>query len=616
MATNVSIAIALVVGLGMIAQWLAWRTRLPAIILLAAVGLVAGPVLGILHPIEVFGPVVEPVIDLCVAVILFEGGLNLQFREIRGAATGVRRLVYLGIPLSWTLGSIAAHMLGGLSWPVAWLFGAIIVVTGPTVIIPLLRHSMLNRRAASYLRWEGIINDPLGALLAVLVFQYIVYTGEGAAYGDVLRGLGLAVATAFVLGGGVAYLAGQAFHRGWVPEYLKSPLSLALVLLVYVAANTAQSNAGLLAVTIMGVVMGNMDLPSIQEMRRFKEYVTILLVSVVFILLSASLEPEALRRLDWRSAALIAGLVLVVRPLAVMLATLRSGMDWRNRALVAWVAPRGIVAAATAGVFAPRLLAAGYADAEVLVPLVFALIFVTVLLHGTTLGTFARWLGLASSARNRVLIVGASPWSTDLALTLKDVGVETLTVDGSWHRLRSARLAGLAVYYGEILSEAAQLNLDLSDVGTLLALTSNDAYNALVCTAFAPEIGRERVLQLPMFAADDADPRALTRTVRGRIAFDESALYEELWRRHSQGWKFQKTRLTETFGFEDYLKDCAEGTFTLMLVRADGAISVHSPQAPISPKAGETVVCFGPPRARSAGREVGENERVSEQDER
>jgi hypothetical protein len=236
---------------------------------------------------------------------------------------------------------------------------------------------------------------------------------------------------------------------------------------------------------------------------------------------------------------------------------------------------------------------------------------VTVLLHGITLGTFARWLGLASSKRNRMLIVGASPWSTDFALTLKDVGVDALIVDGSWHRLRAARLAGLNVYYGEILSETAQLNLDLGDVGTLLAVTSNDAYNALVCTAFAAELGRERVLQLPMYAADDADPRGMTRTVRGRIAFDESALYEELWRRHSQGWKFQKTRLTETFSFEDYLRETSEETVTLLLVKPEGAVSVHSPQAPISPKAGDTVVSFGMPRTKNSARET-----AGEQDER
>ncbi|MGD8378432.1 MAG: sodium:proton antiporter, partial [Gammaproteobacteria bacterium] len=493
MSHSFAYAVVLVLGLGILAQWVAWRVRLPAIVLLALVGVIAGPVSGVLHPRQAFGDYLESIIGLCVAVILFEGGLNLAFHELKVAAAGVRRLVYLGVPLNWMGSAAAAHYVGGISWPVSWTFGAIVVVTGPTVIMPLLRQAVLNRRTASYLKWEGIINDPIGALLAVLVFQFLVFSGEGSPHGDVMLSLGKALLSAVALGGSAGYLAGQAFRRGFVPEYLKMPITLTLVLIVYVAGNLVQQEAGLLAVTIQGIVMGNMGLPSIQEMRRFKEYITIMLVSAVFILLTANLDPGTLQNLEWRALPLIVVLMVLVRPLAVWLATIGAGMDLRDRLLVGWVGPRGIVAAAVAGVFAPRLVAGGYPDGQVLVPVVFTLIMATVLLHGVSLSWLARRLGLAARARNRILIVGSSPWTTGLARLLQDLDQKVLIVDTSWHRLRHARLAGLSVYYGEILSDVAVESLELNDVGILLAATSNDAYNALVCTAFANELGRNSV---------------------------------------------------------------------------------------------------------------------------
>lgn len=599
MEHSAAYAIAVVLALGLIAQWGAWRVRLPAIVLLSVAGLLAGPVFGWLNPSEDFGHFLQPVIGLCVAVILFEGGLSLQFHELREALSGVRRLVYFGVPLSWTLGALAGHYIGGLSWPVALVFGAIIVVTGPTVIMPMLRHAMLNRRTASYLKWEGIINDPIGALLAVLVFQYFVFSGEVTAIDDVLAGLGRAILAAGLFGALPAYLMGIAFRNGYAPEYLKAPLTLVLVLVGYVMSNQFQHEAGLLAVTVMGIVMGNMGLPSIQEMRRFKEYITILLVSSVFVLLTADLQPEVLQRMNWRHLALVAAVMFLVRPASVWLATVRADMSWKDRALVGWIAPRGIVAAAVAGVFAPRMQEAGYADAYLLVPVIFSLIFATVLAHSFSLGVIGRWLGLASKKRNRVLIVGASPWTSELAKQLQNLNVGVLLVDSSWHRLRDARLAGVPVYYGEILSDIAEESLELNDVGTLLAATSNDAYNALICNRFGAELGRSKVFQLPMYDADDDDPRGMARANRGQVAFGEKAVYEELWSHLAAGWTFQKTRLTENYTWEDYQEECADETIHLLMVTAEGDVVINSQQYAIAPKTGDTIVGFGPKKTES-----------------
>ncbi|HEX7048061.1 MAG TPA: sodium:proton antiporter [Gammaproteobacteria bacterium] len=599
MGHHAAYSIALVIGLGLLAQWAAWRVRLPAIVLLLVFGLIAGPGLGWINPSEDFGDFLRPVISLCVAVILFTGGLSLQFHELREAAAGVRRLVYFGVPLSWALGSLAAHFIGGLSWPVALTFGAIIVVTGPTVILPMLRHAMLNRRTASYLKWEGIINDPIGALLAVLVFQYFIYSGEAGALNETIAGLARAIVVGGLLGTVPGWLAGHAFRRGYVPDYLQPPLMLALVIAVYVGANEAQHEAGLLAVTVLGIVMGNMRLPSIHEMRRFKEYITVLLVSSVFVVLTADLDRAIIARIDWHVAALIAVVMLVVRPVTIWIATIGADMDWRDRALLGWIAPRGIVAAAVGGLFGPALFGAGYVDADLLVPLIFTLVFATVLAHSFTLGPLSRWLNLAAEKRNRVLLVGASPWSTELARTLKSMDIGVLLVDTSWHRLREARLAGIPVFYGELLSENAERSLELSDVGTLLALTSNDAYNALVCTGFAGELDRAQVYQLPIYAADDDDPRALAKTMRGQVAFGEHAVYEELWTHLAAGWKFHKSTLSESYSWEDYRHEMSEDTLHILRVDSDGEVSVHSPQKKFEPKAGDTVVSFGPEKTAS-----------------
>ncbi len=587
--------IVLIFALGVLAQWLAWRWRLPAIVLFAAAGLLIGPVFQVVDPSVVLGDIFRPVVSLCVAIILFEGGLNLHWHELSSAASGVKRLVSVGALLSFIFGSLAAHWIGGLSVPVAMVFGAIIVVTGPTVIMPLLRQARLNRRTASYLKWEGIINDPVGALAAVLIFQVFVLSDPSADSG-LLSGLFRALVAGIGLGGGVAWLLGRAFNSSAIPEYLKAPCTLASVLVVFVLANHMQHEAGLLAVTVMGLAMGNMDLPSMEEMRRFKEYITLMLVSSVFVLLTADIDPAIIGTLDWRAAALILALMFVVRPAAVLLATLWTDMRWSERLLVAWIAPRGIVAAAVAGVFGPDLVAAGFPDGELLAPLVFALVFATVICHGFTISWLARRMDLTVSP-NTVLLVGASPWTIALAQMLnRELSGNILLVDNSWHRLREARLAGVPVKYGEILSEELQQGLEMASVNCVLSATSNDAYNALVCRHFSAELGREKVFQLPMYAAEESHKRRhVAKPLTGVMAFSNNSQYEELWRRHFQGWSFSKTRITDTYSWESFLADVAGESIPIGMIQKGGRMLFHAPLSPIRPQPGDTVIYYAPP---------------------
>lgn len=587
--------IVVVIALGMAAQWLAWRFRFPVIILLMAMGFITGPVLGWIHPSRDFDHLLHPLIEIAVAVILFEGSINLRWHEYRETGINVNRLVTLGLLLTWILSSIAAYYIAELSWPIALIFGAIIVVTGPTVIMPLLKHAKLKRQPAAVLKWEGIINDPLGALLAVVMFGYFAAAEHISIATGIVGNLILALFAAAISGSVVGYWLGWSFYHGNVPEYLKAPVALASVLSLYVLLNLIQEEAGLVAVTAAGVVFANRPLRNIEEIRRFQEYITVLLVSTVFILLTANIPLAVVERLNWRSAALLSVIVFVVRPLAVYLATLGTAMQWRQRILVGWIAPRGIVAAAIAGLFAPRLIQKGFAAAEQLLPLVFSLIAVTVVLHGLTLGWLARKLGLAALNPSGLLIIGASPWSIELAKAFHAQQIPVIISDESWLRLQSARAAELQTHLGQILSEYAQQSLELHEVSHLLAATANDAYNALVCTRFAHELNRNNVYQLPSLPQDEKDEKKMARTIRGRIAFDLKTRYEDLSRCHYEGWRFHNTPLSKKFTLEDFLAQLPHGTILISRITQLGEISLYPLKESEKPGAGDVIINYQPP---------------------
>jgi NhaP-type Na+/H+ or K+/H+ antiporter len=591
--------VALIGVLGVGSQWLAWRFNLPAIVLMSIAGLLAGPVFGVLSPGEDFGPFLQPLIALAVGVILFEGGLTLNFRELRGISRGVRQLVLIGAPVAWVLNALAAHYIANLAWPVAILFGAVLIVTGPTVIIPLLRQAKLCPRPAAVLKWEGIINDPIGALLAVLVFEYAVFTGSDVSF----AGNAVWLAAAAAIAGGIGYGSGRglalAFARGWIPEFLKAPVILAAVLACYEAANLVHHEAGLLSVTAMGITLANARVHSIDEVRRFKENIAVILVSAVFVVLTATLSREMLRAADWRLFAFVAAVLFVTRPLTVWLSTIGSDMSWREKLLVGWIAPRGIVAVAVSGFFGTALATSGYPDGSRLIVLTFAIVFATVVAHGFSIGWLARRLGLATASRPGVLMVGASPWSVELAAALREQEVPVTIADRNWTHLKAARFANIPYYFGEMLSEATEHHLDLNPFGYLLAVAGNDDYNALVCSDFAPEFGRTNVFQLGVERGHEDDPHGVSFALRGRPLFPSGRGFEEIMRLHDAGWTFQKTRVTEAYGLDAHLADRPDGAETLVVVRKSGGLAFSAQQTRVQAEPGDIVIGFAPPIERT-----------------
>ncbi|WP_404384611.1 cation:proton antiporter [Caenispirillum salinarum] len=597
MAEGLVLKIALILVLGVGAQWAAWRYQIPAIVLLAVVGLIAGPATGVLQPAQDFGPLLQPAIGVAVAVILFEGGMSLNLGSLRGSAKAVRRLIVFGAPLGWFFGAVAAHFIGGLSPAVAILFGGLLVVTGPTVIAPMLRQARLSHRPAAVLRWEGIVNDPVGALFAVLTYEVAVHWVLDQPLIVVAGGLAVGIAVALALGVAVGLGCIQAFQRGWVPEFLKAPLVLGAILLCFAVSNLVYDEAGLLAVTALGMTIGNSRVSSLDELRRFKEYVTTALVSSVFVVLTATLSWDAFGSLNWRHLAFIAAILLLVRPAAVLLSTLGTPLPWKERALVAWIAPRGIVAVAVAGLFATKLQVVGFEDAALLVPLAFAIVFTTVVAHGFSIGWLAKVLGLVSTRRPGILIVGASRWTVALARALKDLDVPAIIADGDWHRLRLARQQNVPTYFGDVLSEVTEHHLEFNAFGHLIAATPNDAYNALVCTDLAPELGRINVYQTGCHEASD-HPRRRSFTLGGKTLLRSGADTDDLERRMLAGWTFQKTRLTGAFTFDDFLANRNTDAEILLVLKHDGRIVFATHKERPKAAEGDVVLSFVPPESR------------------
>ncbi|MCB1334894.1 MAG: sodium:proton antiporter [Roseivivax sp.] len=588
------LAFGLVGALGVGAQWLAWRLRLPAIVLMLGAGLAVGPGMHLLDPSRDLGDLLQPVIAIAVAIILFEGGLTLNLRSLMDAATGVRRLVVIGAPLGWLASTLVLRHAAGLGWESAAVFGGIMIVTGPTVIAPLLRQARLKKRPAALLQWEAIVNDPVGALAAVLAFEVVIVLRTSAGIGHAAAELALGIGVASVLGLAAGWGLAWAFANAKVPEYMKVPVLFVSVLAVFAVSDAVLHESGLLAVTLMGVLIANAHLPSYAEIRRFKEHATVLLVSGVFILLAAGMDRQTLASLDVTALVFVLSVILIARPLPVLAALAFTDVPWRERLLVAFTGPRGVVLVAVAGLFGERLAALGVEDGARIAPLAFALVAATVILHGFTLVPMARLLGLSAASAPGVIIVGGSRWSQSLAEALTKMELPVMVTDPNRSHLRAAREAGIRAFTGDILSEAAEHSLDLIAYQTVIAATDNDAYNTLVATDLAPEFGRENVFQLTRDTSDSAR-YALPATLGGRRLAPGNT-YWEAQRAITEGWTFRATRLSKEFTLEDWRAKNPEAVAVADL--AGGRLRFLTDKTAPQDGEGVQLLVFGPARDR------------------
>ena len=592
MTIELGLMLAGMLMIGFLAQWLAWRVKLPAILFLLLAGILLGPVSGVLDPDKLLGGLLFPIVSLAVALILFEGSLTLRFHELPGIGHVVRGLVSYGAVTALLLLALAAHIVAGLSWSIALLFGALACVTGPTVIAPMLRTLRPNARIANTLRWEGIVIDPLGALFAVLIFEAIVSRQEGHTIGIFIATIGCGS----VIGALAAVLVGYLLRRQMIPEYLQNYAVLAAVLLAFSVSNGITHESGLLAVTIMGIALGNMRGVHIDDILDFKESLTTVLVSVLFILLAA--------RLHWPlpNGMLLAGIMLfviaqlIVRPVTVLLASLGSGLTWRERALIAWVAPRGIVAASVSALFALRLDALGVSGGDALVPLVFILIIGTVVFQSATARPLAKWLKVAEPEPRGLLIFGSDHVARAIAGALNEAGFHVLLADDDWEGIRLARMEGLSTFFGNPTSPHSERHLDLTGIGRLLALSTHRERNSLACVHYRQEFGREKVYRLRnLTPQENTDRAALSGNLLAPPLFQEEMTHGRFAEMLGQGWRIKSTRLSTTFDWPHFIEQYGSNTVLMFGVEEKGALRVASAKRELEPKAGWLVIALVPP---------------------
>lgn len=574
MVEKITGMLALIGVLSLFCQWLGWKLRLPAILPLLLCGLLLGPAFGVLNPDAIFGDLLFPIISLGVAVILFEGALTLNFKEIKDHGRMVTHLVSIGMVITWGCISTATFYLLDFSWEVALLFGALVVVTGPTVIVPMLRSVRPKSQLASILRWEGIVIDPIGALLAVLVFEYITVSGNQTSH--VLYALGSMLTLGLGLGAASGYLIGQVIRHNLLPHYLRNTAVLTLMLGIFVGSNLLQEESGLLTVTVMGIWLANMRGVDIAEILEFKETLTVLLISALFILLAARLDSNAMMDLGWGGIGVLAVTMLIARPVSIWVSGIGTSLSKADKWFLCWIAPRGIVAAAVSSLFAIKLEANNVQGAEAIVPLVFLIIIGTVVIQSLTAGRWAKYLGVTSGSAQGLLIFGASKFSRELAKILKSKDVKVLLADSNWDNIRLARMDNIPVYFGNPASEHAETYMDLTGIGRVLIMSPYKQLNPLVTFYFQDVLGAKKVFGLNN-AEQGSARHQLSETYKQRLClFGDTVSYAKIASQMAKGAQLKVTNLTENFTFEHFRKRYGETALPLVYLTKEGKVVIVS----------------------------------------
>lgn len=598
----------LVLLLGVAAQWLAWRIKVPSILLLLLFGLGLGywttpdAVLNRLagSDDDFATRILLPLVSLSVAVILFEGGLSLRWGQLAGQANAVMRLIVFSSVITWILTAIISHYLLGLSWGVSWLLGAILMVTGPTVVGPLLRQIRPNRRLTSILQWEGILIDPVGAIAAVLVFEVIGHSQQAsvmAMFGMVLQTFLIGLAVGLI----VAVFLVLVIRNYWLPDFLDGVFFLVVALVAFAVSNSISEESGLVAVTILGIALANQKLVSVEHVLAFKENLRVLLIGSLFIVLGSRLKLTDLADIGWVGIPFLLLLIFIVRPVSVWIATIGCKLPAKERFFLGAVAPRGIVAASVASVFGLKLATLGTGvdadsvwmmEAKLLTPITFLVILGTVAFCGLGAGPLARRLGLSDPNPQGILFVGADAWVRELAQVLNKFNITTLILDSNYSNFSAARMAGLNAHCVNALSEHIQESLELSGIGRVFAVTPNDEVNTLVVQEYMRFFSRASMYQLPYEGKTSARWQTLSESRRGRVLFDKRATSASLNKMLREGGTIKATSLTNAFTLEDFYKQHGEDSIVMMGLGVDGRLKIRSTQGNFVPVAGDSVIAL------------------------
>lgn len=584
---TILVTISVILFLSICGQFLAWRLNLPAILFLLLFGFIAGPVSGYINPDNVFGSLLMPTVSILVAVILFEGGLSLRLRGIRETGNVVMKLLTVGLAATWVLVSILAYFVLKLDIKLCILLGAILTVTGPTVIGPLLRHIQPDDRVNNILKWEGIIIDPIGALLVFLTFETIFIQGLNKSVLLILFGIIKTIFMASCLGSLAALLLIIVMAKYWIPDRFHGIFALMLVTGVFTLSNMFQPESGLWAVTIMGIVLANQQRVSITHIEEFKENLRILFVSTLFVVLGARFSISNLKYFNAEMVIFIIFLFLLVRPASVFLATARTSIPWKEKVFMSWMAPRGIVAAAVASIFAGYLRDIGYPQTEYWESVVFSVIIFTVLVYGISSKPLAVKLGIANSDPQGVLIIGAHSWARIIAKEMTGAGIKVIMIDTNQTNVSRALKEKLYAIQGNVLTENFFYDLPLNGIGYLMALTSNDEANSLVALNSIKTFGRAKVFQIHPDVGEGEDKNVYAKHLRGRLLFSRDSNYGYLARKINSLGAIKNLMFTNKESSDAFEKEPHAAITPLFIIDQKQRLHIFTTDQKLSPKAGD-----------------------------
>ena len=573
MTEHIVVGLASILAAGIAAQWLSWRLGLPSILLLLVFGFILGPITNLLNPDEFFGDLLFPFVSLSVAIILFEGGLTLKYKELKEVGSVVLRLILIGIPITLILAAFFAYSVLGFSFEISLLFGSILVVTGPTVILPILRQVKPKSNINSILKWEGIVNDPIGALIAILVFEAILSAGFEEASIITILGLLKTIFLSSLVGVIGAVIIIFLLKKDLIPDYLQNSISLTLAIVVFVISNLFQKESGLFAVTIMGIIIANQKKVVVSHIIEFKENIRLLLISVLFIILAARLNIETLEALGWQSFVFTAILIALIRPAAVFISTIKSKISFSDKIFISSMAPRGIVAAAVSALFALELQEAGVEEAAVLVPITFMVIIATIAVYGLSAAPLAKYLKLAEPNAQGCLIIGASPFARNMGRVLLDLNFHVVLVDTNWQNISQARMEGFSNYYGSVTSDHIIDEIDYYGLGKMLSLTSNDEVNSLAALNFSKIFGSNQVYQLPSLNKKKEEKNYVARELKGKILFGKKYDFQYLNDIISEGYTIKSSKITEKYNYKNLIENYGEDEIIPLFIIADGNLN-------------------------------------------
>lgn len=597
MSGNLLLGITSIFVFGIGAQWLAWRTDLPAILLLLISGLVVGPILGFLSPDQLFGDLLTPFVSISVAIILFEGGLSLRFSELKNTGNIIIKLVTIGVIVTCAITSVTAYYLFDFGWELSILLGAILVVTGPTVINPLLRQVRPSEQVESILKWEGIVIDPIGAMLAVLVFEVILSTSLSAATSVAIMSILKTITFGTLVGLAGALLIYFLLKRHLLPDFLQNPVNLMIVVAIFTLSNMLQHESGLWATTVMGIALANQKAVRIHHIIEFKENLRVLLLSALFILLAARIELSSLLAgLNINIVIFLLILIFVCRPLSVYLSTLFSDINWREKVFLSWMAPRGVVAASVSSIFAISLMNNGFEQADQLVPIVFIVIISTVVIYGIPASWVARKLGVAKPVPNGLLILGAHEWSLAIAEAIKDEGFYVMVADSNWKNIAKAKTRRLQTYQGNVLSERALDQMNLDGIGRMLSLTANDEVNSLAALRFGDILGRSHVFQLAPSTRGNTDNKDVSDHLSARLLFHEDLTFEHISKSITPNGNLSTFTVSKDRTLQSFKEEQSDYLIVPLFVFSEDHIKPYSVDNSPVPSVGDNVLYVAVPK--------------------